>query len=168
VQPTCLGWSDAGLFACADQKTSPFSIGLSKDFGSTFETVLRFETLCGETGCGPATACGMSCPRDWTIVGPSLGSTCGLDAGTPDAEPDAASDARSDEDTSADAPLSVVDAHSETAPPPGPSGDTPLDVSGGGCAIRPMAHRGNWTALLALLWILRHRRGRRDQFLTIT
>ena len=82
---TCLGWSDDGLFACADQKTAPFSVGQSRNFESTFETVLRFDALCGATTCGPDTDCGKSCPHDWELVGPALGATCGLDAGAPDA-----------------------------------------------------------------------------------
>jgi hypothetical protein len=153
--PTCLGWSDDGIFLCADQMTAPFSIGRSRDFGSTFDTVLRFDTLCGQTACGPETDCGKSCPHDWDIVGPAVGATCGLvDAGAPDA-PDVAAvpDAPSDQSVEADVPPSAAaDAQPESAPPRRDAqNEIALEASGGGCAVHPMPQRGNPAALLILL-----------------
>jgi hypothetical protein len=165
IQPTCLGFSADGLFACADQNTAPFSIGFSRDLGATFENVLRFESLCGQTACGPDTDCGKTCPGDWQIVGPAVGATCGVDAGVPDAA--SVSDARPTEDTSFDAPRPMVDARSEAAPP---QGSVAVDASGGGCTLRPLPRRGNSVPveLVILLSVAGRCRRRRDQFLTIT
>jgi hypothetical protein len=165
ILPTCLGWGSGGLFACADQKTEPFSIGLSHDLGVTFETVLRFETLCGQTACASETICGQKCPGDWQIVGPAVGATCGVDAGLPDAAD--ASDTSPVRDASLDV-AAPVDAGSAGAPPREGAG---VEASGGGCALRPLPQRGNSSPeelLLFLLSILGLRRRRRDQFLTIT
>jgi photosystem II stability/assembly factor-like uncharacterized protein len=167
VLPTCLGWGTGGLFACADQNTEAFSIGLSRDLGATFETILRFETLCGQTGCGPSTDCGERCPKNWQIVGPAVGATCGLDAGVGDAAgTDDAADTTPDQDASSDVPP-PADARSEGAPP---RDVVTVEVSGGGCALRPLPQRGISISaeLLALVSIARLCRRRRDQFLTIT
>jgi hypothetical protein len=154
--PTCLGWGDEGLFACADQKTAPFSIGRSRDFGSTFETILRFDSLCGATSCGPETDCGKSCPHDWEVVGPALGATCGLDAGVPDAattsdlEPEAGPP--SDAGPPADASEPGFDAPHEAAS----SNPSLFDASGGGCTLRSLPQRGKpFTLFLTLLAIAR-------------
>jgi photosystem II stability/assembly factor-like uncharacterized protein len=86
ILPWCLGWSNDGLYACADQKLAAFSIGRSRDLGVTFDNVLRFESLCGQTGCPADGDAATTCATDWQFVGPAVGSSCGLDAGVVDAD----------------------------------------------------------------------------------
>jgi photosystem II stability/assembly factor-like uncharacterized protein len=126
VPPTCLAWNTDGLYACSDWKVAGFSIGRSVDRGATFETVLRFDSLCGQTACGADTAVGMLCPLEWGNVAPALGATCGLDAGALDA---GASDVAIDTivDDAAEGGPSVMDA--STSPPPPPV------ENDGGCAL---------------------------------
>jgi hypothetical protein len=125
----------------------PFSIGRSRDEGATFETLLRFDTLCGTTGCGPDSTSYAACGMDWTgNVGASLGSTCGLDAGAPEAEPDGdgGPDASEPVDASADEPTNVARA-------------TDYDA-GGGCALVLGTSKGGRAGFLVLLGLLIGRR----------
>ena len=55
-QPNFVEWNADGIYACADQASDPFSIGLSRDVGATFETLLRFDALCGATACPGGTS----------------------------------------------------------------------------------------------------------------
>ena len=163
IQPNCLAWSADGLFACADQMVAPFSLGRSRDMGATFETVLRFDALCGQTGCGADTDAGLACARDWELVAPAVGTTCGTDAGTRDAPP---SDAPRDHDASREA-SPIADA------PPG-AADGPevvVEASGGACAMAPFPGKKGTCALsFGLFGFLAagFRWRRRDQFLTVT
>jgi hypothetical protein len=97
VEPTCLGWNDDGLYACADAQRAGFSFGRSTDGGRSFESLLVFAELCGRSSCGGDTDVGALCPYDWLNVAPTLGATCDVDGGVtvPDAgdasiEPDPA------------------------------------------------------------------------------
>jgi hypothetical protein len=144
VPPTCLAWNADGLYACSDWKVAGFSIGRSADHGATFATVLRFDSLCGQTACGADTPVGMLCPSEWPSVAPALGAACGLDAGAPDAAgADAEIDAVSAMDATADG-RSTIDA--AAGPPPPPAEDD------GGCAFA--SRRGARPAPAALLLVL--------------
>lgn len=81
ILPFCLGWSQRGLYACADQRLAPFSVGRSVDRGVTFDTLLRFDALCGDTGCAADTQSGRECPTNWEVVAQSLQTNCSTDAG---------------------------------------------------------------------------------------
>jgi photosystem II stability/assembly factor-like uncharacterized protein len=84
VGPLCLTWTPFALYACADSKTSGFSIGRSVDGGTTFQRLLAFDELCGVTGCSETTRVGMTCPEAWEQIAPRLGTMCGVpDAGAP-------------------------------------------------------------------------------------
>jgi photosystem II stability/assembly factor-like uncharacterized protein len=83
VAPTCLGWNDDGLWACADVQTAGFSFGRSRDAGRTFEPLLVFAELCGRSTCDAASDVGALCGTDWQNVAPSLAATCGVDGGAP-------------------------------------------------------------------------------------
>jgi hypothetical protein len=123
VRPTCLGWTADGLFACADVKVDGFSFGRSHDQGNTFEPLFAFSSLCGATGCSSDSSAPMTCSDEWGIVGPTLGSTCGLDAGASEAGlPEAAGPA--------DAPGDVADPEDASM-----SSTVGLNASGGGCAV---------------------------------
>ncbi len=148
VAPTCLAWNADGLYACADWKTAGFSIGRSSDHGATFETVLRFDALCGQTACGASTQVGMSCSTEWLAVAPTVGSTCGIDAGIPDAS---APDAAETHDAASEA-SSAIDATGGVAPPPPP----PPATDDGGCALasaRGVGARPQRETWAALAWL---------------
>ena len=83
IGPTCLGWNDDGLYACANSQRAGFSFGRSTDGGRTFETLMTFAELCGRSSCGAETDVGALCQNDWENVAPTLGATCDVDAGTP-------------------------------------------------------------------------------------
>ncbi len=180
VLPNCLGWTDAGLFVCADQRVAPFSLGRSLDRAATFETMLRFDALCGYTGCGADTESGRKCPADWELVAPQLQTTCGTGAGSSDAGGNVSSDAAMEASPPRDA--SSADAASADSQPG--NEDAPsipeaiADPSGGGgCAFSPhrppsRGRRGGGGAGRSLLiflagGMLAVRRRRHDQVVTI-
>ena len=47
IAPTCLTWTDAGLYACAQETTVGFSIGLSVDDGAHFNPLYHLALECG-------------------------------------------------------------------------------------------------------------------------
>jgi len=104
VRPTCLTWTADGIYACADQAVAPFSIGLSHDGAMTFASLVRFDALCGATGCPADAGDSIACAPAWESVAPALGATCMPDAG-------GASDAGPPIDAAGEA--HVEDAHSE-------------------------------------------------------
>lgn len=81
----CLTWSEDGLYACADQDTSGFTVGVSRDNGRSFEPVLRLEALCGPLACDPKTSTAQICPSAWpavrSLLGPAACVTGGSDSG---------------------------------------------------------------------------------------
>jgi hypothetical protein len=127
VGPTCLGWNEDGLWACADSQRAGFSFGRSSDAGRTFEPLVVFAELCGRSSCGEASDVGALCRNDWRNVAPTLAATCGLDGGVPDG--------------------GVPDGGQTPSPAKSPG-------EGGGCSVS-RAHRGSVSAALALgLWAL--------------
>jgi photosystem II stability/assembly factor-like uncharacterized protein len=168
--PSCLTWNADGIYACADQAMDPFSIGVSRDRGATFETLLRFESLCGSTACPGDSRASMLCAPAWGAVAATLGATCGIDAGAPvrDASVDAGgSDASSAEDaasTGQDA-ASGADAEAEAAAPPPPA-PAPAPPRGCDCALaQPSAAAvGQSWWILALLGAGMRRRWKRSQW----
>jgi hypothetical protein len=76
VAPSCLAYGRDGLYACL----AGTLLDRSRDGGFTFETLLRYESLCGPTACAGSTAVGQICRPEWTFIAPTLGSSCGLDA----------------------------------------------------------------------------------------
>jgi hypothetical protein len=89
VAPTCLGWNDDGLWACADAQSVGFSLGRTRDGGKTFERVLAYAELCGTASCEGESDVGARCAEDWQSVAPSLGATCRADGGSPGGRTDA-------------------------------------------------------------------------------
>ena len=83
----CLTWTAAGLYACGDDRTAGFTIGLSTDGAATFRPLLRLAQLAaaacpGDSAAGP-------CAAAWCATAASIGAACAADAGT-DARVDAA------------------------------------------------------------------------------
>ena len=66
---SCLGWSEQGLYACSDS-TEDFGVGRSDDEGQTFEPLLAFSELCGNTLCEPDSEVGRSCGGPGTLKVP--------------------------------------------------------------------------------------------------
>jgi len=60
IVPTCLTWAAAGIYACAKESTTGFSIGLSEDGGAHFRPLYHLNSFCGPA-CGPETATGSAC-----------------------------------------------------------------------------------------------------------
>jgi hypothetical protein len=73
-----LKWGSVGLYACADEAKSEFSLGLSLDDGATFKSLFQKPALT-LLACPSSTATGQYCPQAW------LGqqATLGIDAGAP-------------------------------------------------------------------------------------
>jgi hypothetical protein len=77
VQPYCLRWTRAGLYACATEATDGFTVGLSVDGGAHFQSLFHLPDLM-PLACPAATAVGSSCGRDWPIVASAIGADAPL------------------------------------------------------------------------------------------
>jgi hypothetical protein len=74
--PTCLGWSEDGLYACGGAG-SAFAVGRSIDGGATFVPLLSFADVCGTGRCSAATQVGAECPMYFPEIAPAIGASCG-------------------------------------------------------------------------------------------
>ncbi|HVY25841.1 MAG TPA: hypothetical protein VHB79_04790 [Polyangiaceae bacterium] len=70
---TCLTWTSDGIFACADQATAGFSVGLSTDEGASFEPLFVPNELTLQV-CDAGTPVAMSCPNAWRGLAPVIGA----------------------------------------------------------------------------------------------
>jgi hypothetical protein len=78
---SCLKWTPAGLYACADDQSDGFTLGLSVDQGATFTPLFHARDL-APIACDAETSVGSTCPRVWPSVKAVLGSgTMPADAG---------------------------------------------------------------------------------------
>ncbi|AUX42220.1 hypothetical protein SOCE26_036470 [Sorangium cellulosum] len=83
VGARCLTWTPTGLFACGDEITDGFTIGVSRDEGATFSALLHRDGLCGPLECAPDSGMAATCTDLWGATQLSVGSRqCGGDAGT--------------------------------------------------------------------------------------
>lgn len=82
VGARCLAFGDAALYACASEADDGFSIGRSEDVGASFDSVLAFSELCGETQCARTDPVAMECEGAWPDVAVQLGTECGTDVGS--------------------------------------------------------------------------------------
>jgi hypothetical protein len=80
VGPSCLRWTDAGLYACANNAIDGFAIGISTDDAKTWKPLLRLADLV-PLECPKGTPTGDLCPADWPAISTFLG-TAQPDAGT--------------------------------------------------------------------------------------
>lgn len=76
VAPSCLGYGPDGLYACSDATQLGTLLLLSRDAGTSFETLLTFDSLCGST-CAASTDAARVCRAEWELIAPTLGTTCG-------------------------------------------------------------------------------------------
>ena len=88
---SCLTWTASGLYACADEVTAGFTIGISTDGGHTFTALLHLKDLTSAT-CAPASSAGL-CSAQWCSTATAIGASC---VGTGDAGSDAKGDAEAD------------------------------------------------------------------------
>ncbi len=73
----CLTWTNAGLYACADEFVDGFAVGLSTDQGHTFTPVMHLQVLCGPLECAATTTNGSICPDAWGLTKVTIGgATC--------------------------------------------------------------------------------------------
>jgi hypothetical protein len=141
---TCLTWTaQAALFACADDQSAGFTVGVSTDAGGTFAPLLRLADLV-PAWC-PAPTAGAACAGDWCPTATAIGASCA-----------AAVDAASDGDGDA--------GH--------PEAGQSVTMSSGGCACRTgdalidepwPALRSMAVAALVVLLLVAARRGGRSQ-----
>jgi hypothetical protein len=73
--PTCLSFSDAGLFGCGDQSLDGFVVGRSDDLGASFRRLVDFTCVRGPAACDSGTSVGSLCPAAWPDVQNQLGAT---------------------------------------------------------------------------------------------
>src|SRR5262249_29575185 len=122
----CLRWSDAGLFACADEAQDAFTLGVSRDGDEPFVPVLRAGDLAPQS-CA-SDAAGAACASTWCDTRRLLP----IDGGCDDRDP------RIDAGDAGDAPIGDVAATSGASPP-----------SGCGCRT---SRAGTAHALLPVAW----------------
>jgi len=73
--PTCLSFSEAGLFGCGDQSLDGFIVGRSDDLGATFQRSVDLTCVRGPVTCDSGTSIGSLCPAAWPYVQSQLGAT---------------------------------------------------------------------------------------------
>ena len=71
---TCLAWTTSGLFACADETSAGFTIGVSRDDGRTFASMLHLAEL-APAACAAGTSATL-CAADWCTTASAIGATC--------------------------------------------------------------------------------------------
>jgi hypothetical protein len=78
---SCLKWTGAGLYACADDRSDGFTLGLSSDEGRSFAALFHAAELT-PLACDATSDVGARCPRVWSSVGAQLATGA---AGAPSA-----------------------------------------------------------------------------------
>jgi hypothetical protein len=73
--PSCLSFTNSGLFGCGDQRTDGFIVGRSDDLGATFERVVDLTCVRGPAACDPSTSIGRECPSVWPSIQAQIGAT---------------------------------------------------------------------------------------------
>jgi hypothetical protein len=77
---SCLAWTAGGLFACADEISAGFTIGVSRDDGRTFAPMLHLAELT-PVACAAGTS-GALCAGEWCATATVIGASCTVDAAT--------------------------------------------------------------------------------------
>ena len=136
----CLGWTPSGLYACAEEPSDGFSLGLLAPGAATVRPLYHLPDV-RPLVCPAGTTVATMCPADWPAVGRSIGAIRDPDAGV---VADASADARDGSEA------------------PGPPDPITLGARGGyDCATVPGTSHDRATfaaigaALLALFCVLR-------------
>lgn len=69
----CLTWSDGGLYACGDEFTDGFTVGLSGDQGASFTPLYHLSNLT-PLACPEGSAMSSQCPAYWPAVAETIGA----------------------------------------------------------------------------------------------
>jgi len=145
----CLSWTEAGLFACADEFQAGFLVGQSSDSGATFEARLHLSCVRGPLACASNSPVALACDAGWPALSEVLGTDCASAVYTP-------SNDCSEGGRSASGGASAGTANTIA----GAGGSTSQPRAAGGCSLRPpTAARG--TPMLALALALLCGAGRR-------
>lgn len=134
----CLTWSAQGLYACANQFTDGFTLGLSQDEGKTFTGLYNLADIC-PLKCLDGTSGAATCAMYW----PSVAATLGIDAAACGGSAASGSSSSSSSGSSS----------SSTTPP----------ANGGDCGCRLAAqdeHQYAPLAMVAFALVCRRRRNR--------
>ena len=160
AQVRCLSWSDAGLFACADEGQAGFLVGESTDSGSSFTSRLHLPCVRGPLACPAQSSVGTACSAAWPAISEQLGTDCAsADSFVPSTDCDASSAAAAGEGASGGASGAPVDnaggspsaGHAESRPSNGSS------CSLGEGAGRGVGRSGLAIVALAACWARRRR-----------
>jgi hypothetical protein len=82
VNVRCLTATDALLYACGDEFTDGFTIGVSTTQGSTWTPLMHLASPCGPLQCGDQTSVHEQCDKAWGATQLVLGAeACESDAG---------------------------------------------------------------------------------------
>ncbi|HKO48510.1 MAG TPA: hypothetical protein VJV79_12350 [Polyangiaceae bacterium] len=76
IKLRCLSWTNAGLFACADEFQAGFLVGESADLGSSFEPRLHLSCVRGPLACESDSPVARACDASWPALSEVLGSDC--------------------------------------------------------------------------------------------
>ena len=71
---SCLTWTAEGLFACADEATAGFTIGVSTDEGGSFSPLLHLANL--KLASCPADTSAAACTAQWCSTAMAIGASC--------------------------------------------------------------------------------------------
>ena len=85
---TCLRWTARGLYACAAEPISAFSLGFAAEPTQGFEPLWQRANSCRAT-CAPPSSLEMTCRPPWERIAPRVGAVCDGSQSTSDAGSDA-------------------------------------------------------------------------------
>ncbi|HET7538343.1 MAG TPA: hypothetical protein VFK05_00680 [Polyangiaceae bacterium] len=140
----CLSWTNAGLFACADEFQAGFLVGESADSGASFEPRLYMSCVRGPLACDRESSVARACDASWPSQSEVLGSDC-ANAGFA-----SHGDCADSSSSSAGASGSAAAGASAQS---GVAGAQAALRSGGGCALSTPS-QARFTFLVALLPVL--------------
>jgi photosystem II stability/assembly factor-like uncharacterized protein len=143
----CLSWTQAGLFACADEFQAGFLVGQSENEGLTFEARLHLSCVRGPLSCPDQSPVSQACSAAWPMISEQLGTDCA-----------AASDFMPSTDCASSSGGSGMAGAAGAANGAGSGGS--MNRPHGGCALGSMnADSHAWLLVIAsLLWIAKRRR----------
>jgi hypothetical protein len=147
---TCLRWPAMDtLYACGSEPADPFSVGVSRDRGASFQPLFKLSDSC-PAACAAGTSFARTCEAAWSATQQQLAASravpmCSLpwsvDAGVQTPDAGSTRDARV-------LPLPAIDAGVDAGRPAAKHDD--------GCSFAGRGSFGSWLALL--VWVARRRR----------
>lgn len=84
VQARCLTWTNAGIYACANEFEDGFTLGLSTDEGKTFTKLYKLAEMC-PLECPAGATSSSACTAAWPPLAATLGvnqAACGIVTGS--------------------------------------------------------------------------------------